>query len=162
VKNNMTTKHQDTKVVGWDPRYRDDFIRLNKAWIEHYFILEATDRKYLYHPEKAIIEPGGDIIFMLRGDRVVGTCALVPCGDGVLELAKMAIVEEERGKGLGNGLIEAVIDKARCMGARKVFLLSNTRMVPAISLYKKYGFRTVRLGPHPDYERADIEMELVL
>lgn len=158
----MKAKHQQIKLVGWDPRYREDFIRLNKAWIDHYFTLEATDRKYLYNPEKSIIDPGGDIVFLLLAGRVVGTCALVPCSDGVFELAKMAIAEQERGKGLGNTLIEAVIERGRRMGARKIFLLSNTRMGPAISLYKKYGFRTVRLGPHPDYERADIEMELLL
>jgi ribosomal protein S18 acetylase RimI-like enzyme len=158
----MSERHSEITIGGWDPRYRDDFVRLNEAWIERYFVMEDADRKYLHHPEKTIIDPGGDIIFLLLGDHVVGTCALIPCGDGVFELAKMAVAGNERGKGLGNTLIEAVIERARALGATKIFLLSNTRLEAAISLYEKYGFKTVRLGPHPDYERVDIEMELAL
>jgi putative acetyltransferase len=160
----MSTEMKPDKVrtVSWDPRYRGDFARLNLEWIEQYFHLEETDRKYLYEPEKTIIEPGGDVIFLLAGDEVVGTCALVPEATGTLELAKMAVARTERGKGLGNVLLEATLASARSLGARRVVLRSNTSMKPALSLYEKYGFRTTRLGPHPDYERADIEMELEL
>ena len=49
------------QVINWDPRYRDDFARLNVTWIEEYFCLEEIDRRYLYNPEKHIIEPGGDV-----------------------------------------------------------------------------------------------------
>lgn len=44
----------------------------------------------------------------------------------------------------------------------EITLLSNTILEPAISLYKKHGFETVHLGPHPDYERCNIEMRLML
>jgi ribosomal protein S18 acetylase RimI-like enzyme len=158
----MTVKHEEIRVDTWDPRYHDAFIDLNREWVEYYFHMEETDRKYLYKPEETIIEPGGDVVFLLLGERVVGTCALVPEEDGVLELAKMAVDKSERGKGLGNILLEKTLERARDMGAHKIVLRSNTAMKPAIALYKKYGFRTVRMGPHPDYERADIEMALDL
>jgi ribosomal protein S18 acetylase RimI-like enzyme len=41
-------------------------------------------------------------------------------------------------------------------------LLSNTILNPAISLYQKHGFKTLRQGEHPDYKRCNIEMELQL
>jgi len=144
-----------------------DFIRLNELWIQKYFALEETDLKYLHDPITNIISPGGDIVFLLdqaspEEDRVVGTCALIPHEHGVFELAKMAVDEDERGRGLGNILMEAVIECAHDKKAHRIFLLSNTVLVPALSLYKKYGFQIVSLGPHPDYERADIEMALEL
>ncbi|MCZ6766455.1 MAG: GNAT family N-acetyltransferase [bacterium] len=150
------------KVSGWDPRYRDDFVRLNKAWVTKYFAVEEADRKHFEDPEKTIVAPGGDIVFLVENERCVGVCALIACGDGVYELAKMAVLESEIGRGLGDILIEATIQRARELGARRIFLLSNTLLTAAISLYSKHGFKTVRLGSHPDYDRADIEMAIDL
>jgi hypothetical protein len=39
-------------------------------------------------------------------------------------------------------------------------LLCNTKLENAISIYRKLGFKTTMLGPHPDYERCDIGMRL--
>ncbi len=150
------------KVSGWDPRYRDDFVRLNEAWVTRYFAVEESDRRHFEDPEKTIVSPGGDIVFLVEDERCVGTCALIACGDDVYELAKMAVLESELGRGLGDILMEATLQRARELGARRIFLLSNTSLAPAISLYLKHGFKTVRLGSHSDYDRADIEMAIDL
>jgi hypothetical protein len=55
-----------------------------------------------------------------------------------------------------------LIDWSREHGLEEIFLLSNTILEPAITLYKKHGFETVSLGPHPDYDRCNIEMNLKL
>ena len=41
-------------------------------------------------------------------------------------------------------------------------MLSNTILEPAISLYHKHGYETVPLGPHPEYERCNIELRKIL
>jgi hypothetical protein len=41
-------------------------------------------------------------------------------------------------------------------------LLSNTRLGPALTLYRKHGFRDVPLDPRNGYSRADIQLELPL
>ena len=153
---------KQVKVLGWDPRYRDDFIRLNEAWVTKYFAVEETDRKHFEDPEKTIVVPGGDIVFLVENGRCVGTCALIACGEGTYELAKMAVLESELGRGLGDILMDATLRRARELNATRVFLLSNTSLTPAISLYTKHGFKTVRPGPHPEYDRADIEMAIDL
>ena len=56
---------------------------------------------------------------------------------------------------------QAVIEKARSLGASKIFLESNTRLKPAINLYHKLGFKKVS-GHASPYERSNIQMELVL
>ncbi|HMI01089.1 MAG TPA: GNAT family N-acetyltransferase, partial [Pedobacter sp.] len=58
---------------------------------------------------------------------------------------------------LGN----AVIEKARSLGARKIYLESNTILTPAINLYHKLGFKKVA-GHATPYERCNIQMELSL
>ena len=152
----------DIRVIRYNDSLKSDFARLNLEWIERYFEVEEPDRKSLSDPRGTIIDPGGEIFFVLESGIVVGTCALIRQGADRFELAKMAVTPDRQGRGYGQMLIEAVINEARARGGKEIFLLSNTVLVPAIKLYEKYGFRTVRKGPHPEYNRADIEMMLEL
>jgi GNAT superfamily N-acetyltransferase len=77
------------------------------------------------------------------------------------ELAKMAVSPKVQGKRIGLTLGEAIIEKAISLGAVRIYLESNTLLVPAISLYKRLGFKEV-FGRPSQYERVDIQMELVL
>ena len=45
--------------------------------------------------------------------------------------------------------------------ATKLILYSNTKLHPAIHLYKKYGFKEVPLA-NPESKRANIKMEINL
>jgi ribosomal protein S18 acetylase RimI-like enzyme len=146
--------------------FRDDlaphFEKLNLEWIERHFRVEKRDREVLGNPRVEIIDRGGEVFFLVDGDEVVGTCAMIPHGEGVYELSKMAVDAASRGRGLGDRLMEAAIAWARVREARRIFLESNTVLVPAIELYRKHGFRTTRLGPGDEYERSNIEMTLDL
>lgn len=149
-------------VCTYDTKYRQAFIDLNKQWIEHYFRVEEMDIQQLEHAQENIIDVGGEIFIVTMGESVVGVCAMVPHGVDCYELAKMAVSPSVRGKGLGDTLMITAIEWARKKEARRILLLSNTVLTPAITLYKKHGFQTVHLGPNPDYERCNIEMELLL
>lgn len=67
----------DCDIIRWEQKYRNDFIRLNREWIERYFRLEPCDLKILGNPEAEIIDKGGEIFFAVENDAVIGTCALV-------------------------------------------------------------------------------------
>lgn len=77
------------------------------------------------------------------------------------ELAKLAVNNSIQRKGIGRRLCEAVINKARELGGEKLFLESNTRLKPAIALYRKLGFKELP-EYHPAYARGNIQMELSL
>jgi GNAT superfamily N-acetyltransferase len=136
-------------------------VALNRQWIQTYFKIEAMDIAQLENPYENVLNHG-EIFFLLENEKAVGVCAMIEHGVGCYELAKMAVAPETRGKGYGDRLMEIAVAWARQKGANKVILLSNTILEPAITLYKKHGFKTTHLGPHPDYERCNIEMELVL
>ena len=77
------------------------------------------------------------------------------------EIAKLAVDPEIRGVGIGEKILRAAIEKARELGAKKLFLESNTLLKPAIGLYRKLGFIELQ-DYHPAYARGDIQMELTL
>ena len=149
-------------VCTFDPAFIPAFVELNRQWIEHYFKIEPMDMKQLEQPYESILAPGGEIFFILENERAIGTCAMVPNAKDSYELAKMAVAPESRGRGLGDILMKVAIAWARAKNAQTITILSNTVLIPAIELYKKHGFETIHLGPHPDYSRCNIEMLLKL
>lgn len=150
------------ELITYDPRYRDTFVFLNRQWIERYFRVEKTDLAQLERLEETILQPGGEIFFVIAAGQAVGTCAMVPHGERCYEIAKMAVADAAKGRGYGDLLMEKCIAWAIERDAREITILSNTVLKPAIRLYKKHGFETVKLGPHPDYERCNIEMRMGL
>ena len=148
------------QIVDFIPAYQTAFRQLNEEWITTWFRMEEGDYKALDHPREYILDKGGHIFMALYKGEPVGTCSLIRMDDGSFELAKMGVSPKTQGLGIGYLLGRACIEKARALGARRVYLESNTRLKPAISLYHKLGFRKVA-GPPSPYERCDIQMELV-
>ncbi|PSK89591.1 MarR family transcriptional regulator with acetyltransferase activity [Taibaiella chishuiensis] len=153
----------EVQIVDYTPAYRQAFRDLNEAWISTYFKMEAADYKALDDPEGYILNRGGHILVALWKGQPVGVCALLKMDDPDYdyELAKMAVSPAAQGKNIGRLLGDAIVDRARQLGARNVFLESNTILKPAISLYHRLGFEKVTGRPTP-YERANIQMVLDL
>ena len=72
----------------------------------------------------------------------------------------MAVDETHQGLKIGRQLAESAIAWCKQKSAQHVILYSNTKLVPAISLYRKLGFREVELDG--TYKRSDIKMQLDL
>jgi GNAT superfamily N-acetyltransferase len=145
-------------IVDYEPRHHEPFRRLNLEWISEYFEVEEPDRLALDDPEHHILDPGGCILIAEQAGEVVGTCALLRAPDGSFELAKMAVAKVVRGQGIGRALGQAAIARAKSCGARRMWLLSNTALGPAIRLYEKLGFQVVPLTSS-EYRRANVKME---
>lgn len=148
------------EIVDYDPKYRDDFKNLNVEWLQKYFVVEPFDEQQLSNPESEILDKGGKIFFAVEGERIVGTASLLK-EHNTYELAKMAVTEDCKGKGIGNLLMEHCIAEARKLGTEKIILISNRTLTPALTMYEKFGFREVPIEEDMPYERGDIKMELL-
>jgi putative acetyltransferase len=140
------------------------FRTLNEEWITRYFTLEPKDREILGDPQGKILKQGGHILMAWLGQQAVGCVALIPMGDGVYELSKMAVSPEMRGLGTGRRLLLDAIALAKRIGAKSLFLGSNSKLQSAVHLYESVGFRHVPAESIPDmpYARANVFMELPL
>lgn len=149
-------------IVPYSEAYHDAFRDLNEEWIIKYFQIEEMDRTILDDPKGYILDKGGYIAVALVNDNPVGVCALVPCTyQGYdFELSKMGVSPTVQGKGIGKLLGLHMVQKAKQLGAKKIFLESNRKLVPALALYKKLGFVEITKVASP-YARSDIQMELV-
>ncbi|KAF0093728.1 MAG: GCN5-like N-acetyltransferase [Puniceicoccaceae bacterium 5H] len=156
-------QNHGVEIIDYRPEYAVDFARISFQWINAYFKVERHDLEILNHPQAYIIDRGGCILLARLDGEIVGCAALIPEYEDpqVLELSKMGVDENCRGKGVGRILMEACLDRAREMNARRIFLETNSRLGPALYLYRAYGFQEAPMRPSP-YTRADTRMELDL
>jgi ribosomal protein S18 acetylase RimI-like enzyme len=149
------------QIVEYRKEYQRFFEAFNKAWIEKYFWLEEVDQYVLQNPEQAILQKGGAILIAKYNGLVAGVVALKKVSKDVYEFTKMAVEESFRRKGIAEALSHAAFDKAKELGADKVILYSQTALVPAITMYRKLGFKEVPMEKGV-YKRSDIKMEIEL
>jgi GNAT superfamily N-acetyltransferase len=146
------------EIIAFESRYRDEFKRLNVAWLQRYFRVEPIDEQVLGNPEREILAGGGAILFARMQDRIIGTVALKPEEGGAFELTKMAVDESCQGKGYGKRLLAVACDHASALGAPRVILYSQRTLKVAVAMYSKYGFVEMPLTDKR-YARCDIKME---
>ena len=138
------------------------FDALNRAWLNQYGLLEDPDERQMTDPIGEIVVPGGRIFVARQGSEVVGTCAVLPHGADVLELVKLTVAPVAQGLGLGRRLVEACLAFARERGARRLVLLSSSKLDAALRLYERLGFHRAPVPADATYTTADVYMELDL
>ena len=151
------------KIVPYDSKYKEDFIEMNKAWIEDMFALEDEDLREMGNIEPCI-EKGGQIFFALDdAGQAMACCMIAPREDGDWEIMKFAARGMYTGTGAGSACLNACIDYAKDLDLEKIIIVSNRRCTHAVHLYRKFGFTEIPVDKEKfPFERADIAFELYL
>jgi len=152
------SKNKPLKIIPFHSNHTKAFYDLNIEWLETYFYVEDYDREVLSNPQKYILDPGGHIFFAIENGQVLGTVALLKRGDHAYELTKMAVLPNQRGKKIGQKLMQHCIDFAKERKFESLFLYSNTALENAIYIYRKFGFIEVPVKVDSPYERSNIKM----
>jgi len=152
------------EIVEFRAKYRAAFREINREWLEKYFVVEPYDKIVLDDPQGQIIQRGGVVLFAKLGKDIVGACALLKHTEQKYELAKMGVLDNYHGRGIGRKLIEQAIDRARALGADILVLATSPKLEAANRLYEKVGFQPAdfdEIGPLP-YARHTIVLSMDL
>ena len=152
---------ENLEIIAYQPAYAKDFYNLNVAWLEKYFYVERYDKQVLSNPQKYVIDTGGFIFFAKYNNEIVGVVALIN-QKTFFELSKMAVSPEYQGLKIGLSLMNFCVEFARNQQWKIITLYSHRKLTPAISLYRKIGFKEVEVEKEVHYERANIKMVLEL
>lgn len=146
-------------VIPYQEKYKKDFIQFNTDWIMDYFgCLEEEDLNTFRHIEQSL-SSGAMIYFAVEGANVLATCMAKPLGnDDTWELCKLGSNRQLPHKGAGSAVFEAAMNWAIQHHAKRLFILSNSKLKAAIHIYKKYGFHEIKLNDY-EYARGDIAFE---
>ena len=150
---------ENIEIVGYETKYASHFYDLNVAWLEKYFYVEPYDQKVLSNPKKYVIDPGGYIFFAKYATEIVGVVSLIN-QKSFFELSKMAVTPKYQGLKIGLQLMNFCIEFAKQKQWESITIYSHKKLLPAIQLYKKVGFKEISLEENSHYERSNIKMLL--
>ncbi|MBC9711247.1 GNAT family N-acetyltransferase [Streptomyces sp. TRM66268-LWL] len=109
-----------------------------------------------HDPHTDLGPPCGEFLVARDGEGAFLGCVgvrLLPGSSGTAELKRMYVRPDGRGSGLGRGLLHAVEETARKLGATLLVCETNTQLVEARSLYLRSGFEET--APYEGHGRAD-------
>jgi ribosomal protein S18 acetylase RimI-like enzyme len=149
------------EIIPFSTDLKEHIKTLNLEWLKKYFKVEPKDEIVLSDPQGEIIDKGGMIFYAKYNNQIIGTVSLIKIDDFTFELSKMAVTDTIQSLGIGKKIMEHCLAVAKQKGIQKLILYSNRSLLPAIHLYKKYGFVEIALEDGV-YERADIKMERVI
>jgi GNAT superfamily N-acetyltransferase len=69
----------------------------------------------------------------------------VPRDEDAWEVTNTAVVESQRGRGVGRALLERAVDEAREAGAHRLILATGAADVGNLRFYQRCGFRMSRV-----------------
>ncbi len=90
--------------------------------------------------ENTYIKSNGEFIVLLKDDSIIGFVGLIPINKKCIELKRLYLTADERGKGLGQYLLNLAINTARSLNYKELQLETSSKFKEAISLYRKNGF----------------------
>lgn len=149
------------EIIEYDAKYRDDFIQFNKDWIiDNFGVLEKEDIETFDTIDEELAK-GGMIYFAVEGGVVLAACMTKPMENGTWEICKLCSNKNRQHKGCGSAVFGAAVQWAVGHDAKRLFILSNSRLRAAIHIYEKHGFKEIKLDDY-EYDRGDIAFERVI
>lgn len=146
------------EIISYKECYRQDFIDFNTDWIVTYFgRLEEHDIE-TFNGIDGDLRSGAMIFFAVENGAALATCMAKPIKGAVWEICKLASNRNLPHKGAGSAVFGKAMEWALEHGAKKLFILSNSTLKPALHIYEKYGFKEIKLKDY-GYARGDIAFE---
>ena len=115
---------------------------IGRVFVEYGWIWEpATEVPDLLRWTPHYEPPHGAFFVVREGERIVGSVGVNRVGDGTAELHRLYLDPALRGRGLGEALVNTILDWCRTHGVPRLVLWSDTRFMHAHRLYLRTGFR---------------------
>ena len=108
-------------------------------------LLTDFDNFWSYNILKQELENGKSKYFVAKQENeIVGFAGILLIIDQV-NIMNIVVIKDKRNFGIGSLLLEEIIRYSKIHNATSITLEVNEKNIPAIKLYKKYGFKQVGL-----------------
>ena len=94
-----------------------------------------------------------DVLIAYAYDKAVGCAGLKRYSDQDVEIKRVWVEPEWRGKHIATGLMDQIEDKARQMGFKRAILQTRPIMPDAVGLYESRGY--VLIENYPPYDKLE-------
>ena len=119
--------------------YTDMLVSINPEFHLYLDIQHYDDEKE--NPSLKYALPDGRLYLDISDDGIARGCiALRKLSDGKGEVKRLYVRPEYRGKGIATALVERIIEDARNIGYKELYLDTLPELESAVRLYKSFGF----------------------
>ena len=145
----MNIKYLDDKqsliVRNWQSSDRTEAAEIIKNVLQEYGLPwqpEDADRDVV-EVESAYLQVGGEFWVVELEGKIVGTAAYYPIsrGENAVEIRKMYLLPEVRGKGLGKHLLKMLENAIAEKNYQEIWIETASVLVEAVRLYERNGYQ---------------------
>ena len=131
----------DYIIAGTDEEYRNaaNLFKAYAAWLNIDLSFQHFDEELLEIKTMYAATDGGIILCKNRND-YIACVAIRKITNETAELKRMFVKPAYQGQGIGKILLEKAIELAKSANYSCIRLDTLNHMLPAINLYKQYGF----------------------
>jgi N-acetylglutamate synthase-like GNAT family acetyltransferase len=90
--------------------------------------------------EEEYLNSSGEFIILIKEQIIIGFFALLPSTNNQVELKRLYLTANERGRGFGEYLLNLAIKTAKQSGYDRLHLETTSKFFQAVGLYRKFGF----------------------
>jgi len=90
--------------------------------------------------EEEYLNAAGEFIILIKAQMIIGFFALLPSTNNQVELKRLYLTANERGRGLGKYLLNLAIKTAKQAGYDRMHLETTSKFFQAVALYRQSGF----------------------
>ncbi len=109
-----------------------------------------------------LLESGGRLYVAELGGVAVGVGGLKLLSESVGEIKRMFVRPAAQGLGVGRMIVHKLVDDARALGCKTIFLESASFMHPAHALYRSVGFVPSGAYPGREFEGAALDVSVFM
>lgn len=140
----MRSTYRDFVIRDWQPADRHSAMELIRSVLLEYGLEpqpEGADRD-VQCVEDAYWTTGGEFWVIEQQGQLVGTAAYYPIerGEHAVEIRKMYLLPEARGKGLGRYLLQALETTIAQKGFHEIWIETASILKEAVQLYESSGY----------------------
>jgi putative acetyltransferase len=128
-----------------------DFIELVKLLDADLAILDGDEHPFFAQFNK--IDKINEVVLAYLDGKAVGCGAIKAYAPGIVEVKRMFVRPETRGRGIAVELLRELENWAKELAYEKCILETGIKQVEAIRLYEKCGY--TRIPNYPPYEKTE-------
>ena len=141
----MDKQYQSFKVRNWQPKDREAAANVIKMVLEEYSLPwqpDLADRDVI-EVEQAYLQVGGEFWVVEQNGTIVGTAAYQPIvrGQNAVEIRKMYLLPEVRGRGLGRYLLLELENAIAIKDYQEIWIETASSLKEAVKLYERNGYK---------------------
>lgn len=141
------------KIRKYEKEDKERVIKLVRKVLFEIFNTEAENIEDLENIEQEYFENNGVFYVVEDNGKIIGTIAVKKEEDNIARIKRMFIDKEYRKQGIGQRLLDRIIEFCKNKGYKKIILSTHQQMQEAIEFYKKNEFKEYKRDKEIFFER---------